>query len=52
MRDFAHLPYRMRPEYRRAVRTAEKQRAGMTYRRASVDYVSGVSASAAVRRAS
>jgi hypothetical protein len=52
MRDFAHLPYRMRPEYRRAVRAAAKQSAGMRYRVAAVDYVRGISASAVCRRAS
>jgi dGTP triphosphohydrolase len=49
-RDYLTIPYRQTREYRDAVRMAAKQRAGMTYRRASVDYVSGMTASAACRR--
>jgi len=49
-RDYLCIPYRQTREYRDAVRVATKQRAGMTYRRASVDYVSGMTASAACRR--
>jgi len=49
-RDYLTIPYRQTREYRDAARMAAKQRAGMTYRRASIENVSGMSASVACRR--
>lgn len=50
-RDYLCIPYRATRAYRDACARAAKQRAAMRYRVASIENVSGMSASAACRRA-